>query len=213
MRRKAVALLLAVLFALASASCKSTLGPALEREEGRKNIRELPYEELADEASGFRYPGLPWGITLDEVQERTYDAVTKVSGVDTKGNIVYTAPYLKALAGGRQNDDTQISTDPDTRLISLMLVFSAQNAEDTLGQSAVFDLLHEKLTAAYGTPAIDKHTDEMTGGLTADIEDHTWVKTYGEGLESRLVLSKGFVSYSSEPDYISLTFLGDGAHE
>ncbi|MBQ9910158.1 MAG: hypothetical protein IJM50_01535 [Lachnospiraceae bacterium] len=213
MKRALTALVLATVLAAGLSSCQSTLGPAIEREEGRKNIREIPYEDLSDEESGFRYPGLPWGITLDEVQERTYQAVTKVSGVDPNGNIVYEAQYLKAMVGGRVNDDAQIATDDEEKLLSVMLVFSSQNAKNTLKQSEVFDLLKEKLSSLYGEPELKKHTDEIMSGLTAEIEDYTWKKAYKENDESRLVLSKGFISYTSEPDYVSLTFTDEDEHE
>ena len=208
MKKILKAFLLAAALVLSLSSCRSTLEPALELAEYRKNTKELDFGAVLDDQNGYHYPGLSWGISLDEVQKVTRDAVTKIVGVSEDGNVVYTAGYLNNLIEGRKNDDAQVGTTEKDELMSVMLVFTNENLKDgDIKQSVFYDAALKKLTAEFGQPDLtEKHTDSIQGGFKADVEDLIWEKTLPDGRLNRMVFSKAYVSYSGEPDYVSLAF-------
>ena len=208
MKRQWMMLIVSSVLLLLFASCKSTLGPALEREEARKNVPDLDLQTLRDETDGYHYPGLAWGLTLAEIQEKTHEAVTKISGVDENGNVVYKAEYLKVRIAGRENSDAQVGTTKDNACNLVMLIFSGEDLDpESLQQKLLFDTLSGQLTAAYGEPdEVLQHTDDISEGIKADVEEWIWTKVLSDGRLNKMVLSKAYMSYTSDPDYVSLTF-------
>ena len=211
MKKRLRVLFLAAVITVFAAGCRSTLGPALELEEYRKNVQEFDYGAVYDEEGGYHYPGIAWSMTLDEIQVLTREAVTNVTGVDEAGNVVFHAEYLKALASGRKNSDAQVGTDANSVCNGVMLVYGAADlSEGEIGQSALYEFLVGKFTALYGAPDETKQSaSPLNDGTKAEVEETIWTKDLSNGSISRMVVSKAYVSYTGEPDYVSIAFSND----
>lgn len=145
---------------------------------------------------GFCYPGLQWGMTVQEVEDAlgvslgdaTYGS--EGNGVDYRTSETYDSAYFEAdtnFSWQGMEKGYSMFQFRNGKLWAANVTFPAERTKEE------FEALSELLTEAYGlTPALEENTlpaEEASRSEDVKMTDYRWVLTGSDGVETRAVLS------------------------
>lgn len=210
--RKRITVLLAVMVSAALLTgCTSTIKPSID-EEKNKTVTELQFSDFLSEEDGFHFPGIPWGTTFSEFQEKTGYSVTELLTYEDEDERLYEAEDLLVSIFGRPCDTATLHCRKDDVCKLISVAFSnEEESKKPVKQEELYDRLLKELTGRFGEPdEITESTQEVKNDM-ASTETRIWRKTSADGKETELQFATMSLPFAGEPVYVTVGFFWKNA--
>lgn len=186
--------------------CKSHLRPTLEDEWAKANVQEFDFTSCFDEAEGFHYPGVSWGMNVVEVNEATHHGLGDVTGYN-ESMTVYSSDGVNIMVDGRKNDQATAAFYGDTCYMVSVLYSDEDPLFAEVKQSEFYDMLYKKVTELYGEPDNTEETETNDNNTVVIYTTSHWIYETPDGKTTEMQLANSRVSYQEEPSKISFGFV------
>jgi len=215
MKKSIILFLTSILLVCAFTGCQSTLKAGLEREAFQNARHEITLKDCFSEEQGYHFPEMDWKMLYSEFQTKTFYSLDEVYSNYDDGSATYKSSSLYYYYNDRKNDDTLVTFSSESELLSVILMYTpdTSSVNSTTQQAAIYDAYYQEITALFGEEDDVRKASQTDNGVTADEYTHRWLFETASGLKTELQLSEIFISYTEEPDYVSLSFMIDITEE
>lgn len=199
------ALLLAAVLGFSACSSKGPYAESVSADEESSRVRDLNLKEVFSETEGYHFPGFSWGGNFEKFQTDTNYPVTDFVSYLEDGGRVYEAGHLHFELCGRVNDDGEVKTDYQEKVVSVSIAFR-EGSKNTVDEETLFTNYLQTLQKELGQETRYEETVLDIPSAHYRLCTYYWEYTISDGTVTRLQWSKATLGGAEKPEYVCLGF-------